>query len=547
MPIPTRSLSLREPQLGHKKSSSLERSASTKQTPTTAASRSSSTSTSSGGSAAEKGRTLRRTSPTENSSSIPTPGFTNKDNSSQRKTLLPQKSLPRREDGQLRQQENRLRETGQAKQQQQDDSAPRIRTQNSDQSGGLRISTKSSIPGSRVTSRIDPPGSPQKREMPTPKSATAPSSQQKTQMPPPARPVRSASLRQPSAASSVSSISSRSHIRTRSQVVGTGTATTIERTTKQAEATPSPLTTTIKPSRPQFSTYQQHFSPKKPAKPPPSPTKASLASEELDPSLIPSSRPDVAALQIELLQLHLFHASSQQTNAEWKASSQKKLQKMYNSVAESYRAGVAEERNHQRQVNCQALSHWFEKIKKSLNREDVTEQIQMLSHVIQEVADLTDSRGGRYTKAVQIFEDWFQKVEQIKRARNPKNHESEKEALLTAEEVDFIDPLDRSWKQEIDLLNAKLELCLRQLQVLDIIGEDATGYPENSALVRIAEGHRALLASMIEELNVMRTIEADVVGSERAWLSQVTDRLQPVDDDEQTKNDGSRTGIWTQF
>lgn len=338
-------------------------------------------------------------------------------------------------------------------------------------------------------------------------------------------------------------------MRTRSQVVGTGTAAMINPTAKQAEATPSPLsqTTTIKPSRPQFTTYQQHFSPKKPAKPPPSPTKASLESEELDPSLIPSSRPDVAALQIELLQLHLFHASSQQKNAEWKASSEKKLQKMYNSVVESYRAAVAEERNDQRWVNCQALSHWFEKIKKSLNREDVTEQIQMLSHVIQEVADLTGSRGGRYTQAVQTFEDWFRKVEQIKRARNPKNNESEEEALLTAEEVDFIDPLDRAWKQEIDLLNAKLELCLRQLQVLDIIGEDATGYPENSALVRIAEGHRALLTSMIEELNVMRTIEADVVGSERAWLSQVTDRLQPVDDDEQTKNDGLRTGIWTQF
>lgn len=460
--------------------------------------------------------------------------------------MLPQRSsIPRREDAQIGKQENnQSRESGgqgQQQQQQQEDFAPRIGAQSSERPGGIGISTKSAIPGSRVASKLDPPASPQRREIPTPKAA-APSSLQKTQMPPPARPVRSSSLRQPSSVSSIASVGSKGHLRARSQIVGgtsTAAATTTSQTVKQAEAT-SPVSTT-KPSRPQFTTYQQHFSPKKPAKPQ-SPIKASaVTAEELDPSLIPSSRPDIAALQTELLQLHLFHASSQQKNAEWKASSEEKLQKMYNSVAGSYRAALAEERNDQRRVNCLALSRWFEKVKKGLKREDCAEQIQMLSHVIQEVADLNDPRGGRYTETVQTFEDWFQKAEQIRRARNSTN--GAEEALMTEEEVDFIDPLPRYWKLDIDLLISKLELCLRQLQCLHLLGEEAKGYPENSALVRIAEGHRALVTSMIEELNLMKTIEADVVGSERAWLSHVTDWLQPVDE---ASRSGPRTGIWKQ-
>lgn len=251
--------------------------------------------------------------------------------------------------------------------------------------------------------------------------------------------------------------------------------------------------------------------------------------------MMPSSRSDVAALQTELLQLHLFYSSYNQQNLDWKRDSEKKLSKMYNSISESYRSVLAQEQATQTELNCLALAHWCETIANNASRQDFAEQIQTLSHIIQEVNDMTESREGRYPKVIRVFEDWMENAARVKQAREQASISS-----TFYGDLDFLDPLDRSWKEEVDMLSARFDLCLRKLQNLDICGETERDQMRNAALLRIANGHQELLISMLEELSVMRSIEADIVRSEKSSITNMVDNLQPVDGRHET-----RVGIWT--
>ncbi|KAL1884721.1 hypothetical protein Plec18167_002313 [Paecilomyces lecythidis] len=543
MPIPTRSLSLREANVGQRKESNIGRPTTTKLSPIK-------TSVSNATNSAGGPKTQWKSSPTDAVPSTADASSVNKDDdSASRKSLLPQRSSSQRVNGRvgdgvsLQRQESRLRRPGLAppfKEQPQESSAA-VRRQNAAQSGEPKASTTVK-PGVKAVPRLPRPPSPTKSQTTSPKAVSAlrtenvpsrsaaPGSPQRSAMPPPARPTRSASLRQPATVSSAIPPAVRGHARHRSQIV----------TTTSSRNEPSPRSdaassASLARSRPQFSTYQQHYSPKKGTKPPTPTTAASSASTELDSFMMPSSRSDVAALQTELLQLHLFYSSYNQQNLDWKRDSEKKLNKMYNSISESYRFVLAQEQATQTELNCLALAHWCETIANNASRQDFAEQIQTLSHIVQEVNDMTESREGRYPKVIRVFEDWMENAARVKQAREQASISSTFHG-----DLDFLDPLDRSWKEEVDMLSARLDLCLRKLQNLDICGETERDQMRNAALLRIANGHQELLTSMLEELSVMRSIEADIVRSEKASITNMVDNLQPVDGRHET-----RVGIWT--
>ncbi|KAL1970478.1 hypothetical protein VTN77DRAFT_4122 [Rasamsonia byssochlamydoides] len=473
-------------------------------------------------------------------SSIPALTGSNRDNvATQRKSFLPQRSSSvrvKREVSEKVQGQNegsRLQQPGSVQQRlSQQDLASASRRQSllvQPQDYRASLSGKDVPPGSPTDRNSTTPASPLKKQVFDSKS-TAPSSPLKSQMLPPPRPMRSVSLRQPPTPKIVPSGDSKGHVRHRSQVLGAAASQALKQT-DGSSSLPK-----VKPPRPQFSTYQQHFSPKKEPKPPTSTTVSSRSSES-DAGSIPASRPDVAALQTEYLQLYLLHSSSSQRNAEWRTNSEKELRKKYDSVAGLYRVLLAEERDAQHLLNVRALHHWSANTQKNHSCSDFAAQIQTLSRVIQEVMDLSEPHGGRYTKAVRIFEDWLERAVQIR----DKRRRSETAPLDTLdEEPDFIDPLDRAWKGEINALNAKVELCLRELQNLDIAPLDELGNPD-AALLRIANGHKDLLISMMEELKAMRTIESEIVGLERSWTARTTDRLRAVDESDMR---GPRVGAW---
>ncbi|KAJ5245854.1 hypothetical protein N7468_000837 [Penicillium chermesinum] len=366
-------------------------------------------------------------------------------------------------------------------------------------------------PGSAATQKQPPSRS----AAPAP-STSRPSSPKKTDMPPPPRPVRSASLRQPVGAASGPPAAVRGHARHRSQLTPTA---------KQA----TDVTPVSSKSRPGFSTYQQHFSPRKAGKPPtPTPGEPTGTGD----LLIPCSWPDITALQIELLQLSLFHSNQLQRQSEWKAESDSRLQKQYDAVANQYRTMLKNEKLRQRQLNAQALQCWAQNCRDRNGPHGISEQIQILSQVLQETSDLVNRElGGRYARAVGVFEDWIEGVGQIWQER-------EESGVMAG--LVFIDPLDGSWKEELQGLRARLELSVRQLQSLDILGFGELERLEQSALARVAIGLGDTLQLMLQEVRAMQTLEAEVVRSEREMVRSLATQLSTG----QSAGARVREGIW---
>ncbi|PGG95930.1 hypothetical protein GX51_08064 [Blastomyces parvus] len=403
---------------------------------------------------------------------------------------------------------------------------------------------------------------------------------------------RSASLRQP-IASRVTTTAN--HSRHQSHVVGLPKGHT---GVKQGEGNTS-STPSLKANKPQFSTFQQHFSPKKgPKTKPPvpaastSPTTATATAIETRNEPSSQTHPHVAALQVELLQLHLLHTDSIRARREWESSAERQLHKQHKSAVSKYRTLLAQEQAAQRYINNLALNklaadsktHTTRSTRNNSNNDsssgtyDFSQQIQVLSRVIQDVATLTDMRGGRYTSCVRTFEKWFEHVARVRQGRtgSRKPSRSQEPAIIKFGDEDdacyhedveqsgninnknnnnndkpeFIDPLSSKWKEEVAALGVKLELCARELDCLDVDvdvgvdgrmaagqqekgvdsdmsmhGEDGDVYPPSSALVRAVKGHKMLLASMIGELEVMSAVEADVGKLERLWVRGAVDRL----------------------
>ncbi|KAL4915732.1 hypothetical protein BDW62DRAFT_119332 [Aspergillus aurantiobrunneus] len=349
-----------------------------------------------------------------------------------------------------------------------------------------------------------------------------PPSPKKTDMPPPARPVRSASLRQPPSSSSGTPTAPRGHMRHRSQVVTPASKTT---QTSSTATTPRP--------RNQFSTYQQHFTPKKTPNPPTQAPPASAPPDQAS-SLIPSSWPEVAALQTELLQLSLLHQSGWQRNDMWERNAEAQLQSKYDSVAKDYRDILDVEKESQRGLNSQALYYWLKNLRERNGQQGFAEQVQLLSQLAQEVYDISDSLSGRYTVTILEFESWLRKVEEAQEARLQ---------CVRGQDYDhFINPIHHEWKEETDALIMKLELASRQLQSLDILGYGEVEALNGSSLFRMAKGLSELVHQMVEELSVIRRIEADIVKSEEARVSQLAQKLVEMQPRENPAI--PRTGLW---
>ncbi|KAJ5365443.1 hypothetical protein N7517_008329 [Penicillium concentricum] len=396
---------------------------------------------------------------------------------------------------------------------------PLSRRQSIMRPGALKMpSANIAVPSSKSSAPSFAPPSPRKvtgRRSPVqPPTIRRPPSPKKIEMLPPPRPTRSASLRQPISASKRPPVEAKSHVRHRSQLA---------QNTKQAETTPA----TGQRAR-ALSTYQRPSSPKKFSKPP---TPTPGVEPQPGNLLIPSSWPDIAALQTELLQLSLFHSNSLQRHAEWKSDAESRLRKKYGSVASQYRLVLADETQRQCQLNLQALGLWLSNCREHRGSHDFSEQIQILSRVLQDVSDMiASSRGAQYSQAVKAFEDWLDRAELIRHNRGP--------GCLDVGA--FIDPLARSWKESLHNLNVRLELCARELQVLDILGFGQVERLEQSALARIAKNLAELIQLMTQEIHAMQALETEVVRSERDAVSLLA--MQFAGSIRETK--APRVGAW---
>ncbi|EON63256.1 hypothetical protein W97_02483 [Coniosporium apollinis CBS 100218] len=276
-------------------------------------------------------------------------------------------------------------------------------------------------------------------------------------------------------------------------------------------------------SRPAFSTLQQHYSPKKSTAPkPPIPAStthtASSASISTAANDTASSTP-VLRLQAELLQLHLLHASSANILQQWSQSAERALQSRFNAVGGQWKRMRQREREVTEQTNLHALLEWGKSGTASFGG-GLGENVAVLGGVLQELWVLTEGSdgggGGRYVRLVGGFESWLAWVQEIWEGRGKGGDEGESGVEL----VDAVaNGLGDAWKEENRALERKLGMLQREMEGL-------TDPAEGSDAARVVRNFRSLLQGCLEELKVMRDVEAEVVVREKGWVEQQLQRVE---------------------
>jgi hypothetical protein len=271
-----------------------------------------------------------------------------------------------------------------------------------------------------------------------------------------------------------------------------------------------------KTNRPAFSTLQQHFTPRKVGKAP--------TATFLHPAPAPASHslpPELISLQSELLQLHLLHQSSAETSKLWELSARHNLHIKFEEVASLYQVMLENERAGQEQKNLQSLLEWSA----GGSSTGLVEHIQFLSEPLQELPSLVES-GGRLQRLVGEFAHWLSWVQGIRSARQSLT--GNKDGAGT------IEGLEDTWKAENAALTRKLTLLSRDL------GRLAQPTP-GSSIACIVEACATILLGILEELQIMQKIEAEVVTKEKDWVES---RLRAIAVGTYALDVGDETAAW---
>ncbi|KAK9781944.1 hypothetical protein SCAR479_01815 [Seiridium cardinale] len=324
-----------------------------------------------------------------------------------------------------------------------------------------------------------------------------------TTLRPPGPNATSSSSNSPSSATTPlgSRPTTRSHARATSQSMGAAA--------QAAQAQPA--------HRPAFNTNQQHYSPLKShaAKPltstylaPPSPSKL--------PSNVAISA-ETSRLQTELLQLSLIHREAGAVTRQWHESAKKKLGKRFRDVAKEHESLCAAEREGVEVRNVAALVRWGNEGKGKLGLE---EKIQALDQVLDGVWHFSEP-GGRYSRVVEGFEVWADRVADIVAIRKSGNADN----LVQGDDVLFISDLNTSWNAECSGLLRKLEAWRRIVgEIGSAPAEDGQG--QRSSLSRILAACTSMVHDMLAELELMQEIEREARRAEDEWIERMNEQLK---------------------
>ncbi|OJD34437.1 uncharacterized protein BKCO1_2300045 [Diplodia corticola] len=311
------------------------------------------------------------------------------------------------------------------------------------------------------------------------------------------------------------------HTRSRSDLPGgagrTQTGIASSRSAMGSEKEPKPA------AKPAFSTLQQHYSPKKTSEPKKA-TSAFFHASSVSTGGTDALSAEVLALQTELLQLHMLHESAADVRTQWERSAEHALRLQFYEVATAHHNMRKNESEVQELVNLHALQEWS-----SGNATlGLAENIQLLGPLLNELRALTDA-GGRHTSAVQEFEGWSSRAEEVWMQREREQEQGRR--------VRVVEGLGDGWKVEVAALIRKVTALARDA---DRLVEPAAG----SSISTVVGGCRALVTGIMHELQLMRRIEAEV-GQSEAWF--VEQSLQGMDaETELAQGTGAGGMVWQQ-
>ncbi|KAK3719455.1 hypothetical protein LTR37_004313 [Vermiconidia calcicola] len=243
--------------------------------------------------------------------------------------------------------------------------------------------------------------------------------------------------------------------------------------------------------RPNFNTYQQHYSPVKSALPkaPLPPSKAVKPAATADSDLAMTF--DITMQQIELLQLSLLHQASNKCMREYTTSAKQKLGRKHTRLRKDYEGLRATELVHQRIINLSALEAWCR------DPGLLVENLQILSLVYSDLTALMEE-GSRHGDVVSIFELWMNDAE-------------------APESGTFVQPLPDDWKAAHASLSLKLRSIQRNLGVLP--PAHASG-EEGAAIEMVLKSCKTLVDGMLKELEVMVRLEKELLAREKTRIEE---------------------------
>ncbi|KAL8792940.1 MAG: hypothetical protein Q9195_004437 [Heterodermia aff. obscurata] len=253
-----------------------------------------------------------------------------------------------------------------------------------------------------------------------------------------------------------------------------------------------------RPSRPAFSTMQQHFTPKKAPKALTASFLAQPSNQELD---IEKAAAETASLQAELVRLHLLHRESAAVQRAWNESAQSHLQMQFHKISKQ-NDHVKELTSHLRLLtNYPALADWS----RGVSNVEFAEKLRILSVGILEITNFVSPQS-RYNDVLKSFQTWFGCTTRILELREAANGD-------TANRVEFIEDLGDAFRSEVAGMERKLAIMSRELNKLERPRDSST-------LDRVLRLLSCATSSLLEELEAISAVADTVMVFEAAWIRE---------------------------
>lgn len=334
-----------------------------------------------------------------------------------------------------------------------------------------------------------------------------------------------------------------SHIRNSSELKPISTADAVSRYTRSRTqphqtislSDPSILSTTEtdprktagiyqqQQQRAPLSTLQQHSSPPKKMKVPT--THLFLPATNNHGGSYDLSSGDIQ-IQTELIQLHLLLRSATEVQDRWERSAKLCLQSHFELVRQKHVELDHRIKSQQASKNHSALVAWCD----AMSRLELAEKLQLLSHNAFETYNLLEP-GGRFMRVLDSFERWFSRAHRIRKSRKMPSGS-------VGWGLEFIESIGDDWKLEMATLEMKLTSYSRELR-------NVVMPPADSNLGCFLLLFQSFVGNLLEELDVIRGIERDVMAEETRWIESAILKLPPdAHDSLKPLSSSSYQGIW---
>lgn len=202
---------------------------------------------------------------------------------------------------------------------------------------------------------------------------------------------------------------------------------------------------------------------------------------------------------------------------EWHESAKRKLGKRFREVAREHDSVCRAEREGVEGRNVAALVRWG---KSDGGKQGLEEKVQLLDQALDGVWSCSEP-GGRYSRVVEGFEVWADRMAEIVTARKS----GRADALVQGGDVVFVSDLDTRWKADCASLNRKLEAWGAMLLDTGAAPEE-DGETQRSSLSRVLEGCTSLVHDMLAELELMQEIEEEARLLEDEWIERMNEELK---------------------